>query len=49
MDARLLPGADADGLPVGHEADGVGLGVLEGDPGQGEIADGGGRQVSFWR
>ena len=37
MHAGLLAGADADGLAVHGEADGVGLGVFEGDERDDEI------------
>ena len=37
MDAALLAGADADGLTADGVADGIGLGVLQGDHGDGQI------------
>ena len=37
MDAALLARAHADGLAVLHIADGVGLGVLQGDEGEEHI------------
>lgn len=41
VDAGLLAGAEADDLPVEGVADGIGLGVFEGDGGDGEVAEGG--------
>jgi hypothetical protein len=38
VNARLLPGAHADGLPIGDKATRIGLCVLERDPGDGQIA-----------
>ena len=40
MDARLLPGTDADRLTVFGIADGIGLGVLQGDEGEQEVTPG---------
>ena len=40
MDAALLAGSDADGLPVLDVADGVGLGVFQRDEGDGQVAAG---------
>ena len=37
VDAALLSGADADGLPVLDVADGVGLGILEGNEGDDHV------------
>ena len=45
MDAGLLPRAHADGLAVHRIADGVGLGVFEGDEGHDEVPDGAVGQV----
>ncbi|KAH6608706.1 hypothetical protein Trco_002052 [Trichoderma cornu-damae] len=40
VDARLLAGAEADDLAVDGVADGVALGIFEGDGGDGEVAGG---------
>ena len=45
VDAALLAGAHADGLAVLHVADGVGLGVLEGDEGHQHVPFGVVRQL----
>ena len=37
VDARLLPGTDADGHAVFYVADGVGLGVFQGNEGDDEV------------
>ena len=47
VDAGLLAGAEADDLSVGGEADGVGLGVAEGDGGDEQVAAGVGGEVAL--
>ena len=49
MDPRLLPGADADRLPVHRVADRIGLRVFQRDERNDEIADRGFRQILVFR
>ena len=49
MDAALLPGPHADGLPAIDVADGVGLGILQRDEGNDHVPPGSLRQVTALR